>query len=117
MGECAPDVLAQLYGAAQLVLLTSRREGRPNVVLEALASGRPVLATAAGGTRELLAGEEDHMLFETRDPARLGDALSRLLGETPDPHELVERVAKLTWESSLETLESVLSAAAGEPRQ
>ena len=53
MGERAPESLAQLYGAADLVLLTSRREGRPNVVLEALASGRPVLATAAGGTAEL----------------------------------------------------------------
>ncbi len=115
MGERAPESLAQLYGAADLVLLTSRREGRPNVVLEALASGRPVLAIAAGGTAELLAGERDRMLLEGRDPARLGAALSRLLSDAPPLDELVARVAELTWEASLQALESVLSAATGEP--
>lgn len=114
--ERAPEALAQLYGAADLVLLTSRREGRPNVVLEALACGRPVLATAAGGTRELLEGEQDRMLWESRDPAQLGQALSRLLVDAPAVDELVARVAALTWEASLETLESVLAAAVGDGR-
>jgi len=114
MGECAPKELAQFYGAADVVLLTSRREGRPNVVLEALACGRPVLATAVGGTRELLEGERDRMLQDSRDPARLGQALSRLLDDAPEPAELVAHVAALTWDASLEMLESVLAAAVGE---
>jgi len=84
------------------------------VVLEALACGRPVLATAVGGTRELLEGERDRMLQDSRDPARLGQALSRLLDDAPEPAELVAHVAALTWDASLEMLESVLAAAVGE---
>jgi len=109
VGERTPDELAELYGAADLLLSTSRREGRPNVVLEALASGRPVLATAAGGTEEVL--DDPRMLARERDPARLGGMLAALLADPPAPRELARRVAGLTWEASLDALERVLEQA------
>src|SRR5262245_4540063 len=87
-GEVAPEELARWYAAAELVLLTSRREGRPNVVLEALASGRPVLATDAGGTAELLAEDHPDMLARTRDPEALGQRLRALLATPFEPEAL-----------------------------
>lgn len=110
-GEVTPEALAQWYAAADLLLLTSRREGRPNVVLEALASGRPVLATDAGGTAELLGPWTDEMLARTREPAALAAQLARLLARTFEPEALSAAVAHLSWEQSSRALEGCLAAA------
>lgn len=110
VGEVAPDELARYYGAADLLLLTSTREGRPNVVLEALACGRPVLATAAGGTAELLG--DSPMLIDGRDPEEMGQRMGALLEAPPPENSLRARVADLTWERSTDTLEAVLHSLA-----
>jgi len=110
-GEVGPEELARWYAAADLLLLTSRREGRPNVVLEALASGRPVLALDAGGTSELLAGANARMLARTREPAALGRQLAELLATPFDAEALADSVAELTWDASLDALEGCLAAA------
>jgi glycosyltransferase involved in cell wall biosynthesis len=115
-GEVPPGRLALWYGAMDVLLLTSRREGRPNVVLEALASGRPVLATEAGGTGELLAPFGERMLGRTREPAALARALAALLANPPPPAVLRAAVAHLSWEASLEALEGCLLAALGAGR-
>jgi len=114
IGEVQPSELASWYGAADALLLTSRREGRPNVVLEALASGRPVLATAAGGTAELLQGQKERMLSTTRDPEILGRKLRALLDSPPEPAELRGMVEHLSWKNSLDALEKCLQQALGE---
>lgn len=110
VGEVPPDELALYYGAADLLLLTSTREGRPNVVLEALACGRPVLATAAGGTAELLG--DSPMLLDGRDPEELGQRIGALLAAPPAENSLRARVEDLTWERSTDTLETVLRSLA-----
>jgi len=110
-GEVKPDLLARWYGACDVLLLTSQREGRPNVVLEALASGRPVLATAAGGTAELLCGHEQQMLSESRDPEILGRKLRALLASEHAPAELRGMVEHLSWAASCEALEGCLGEA------
>ena len=111
-GEVAPEVLVDWYGAADALLLTSRREGRPNVVLEALACGRPVLATAAGGTGELLEGLPGS-LVETREPGALAEALARLLARPVDPLALRARSSGFGWDASCVALEACLREAVG----
>ena len=106
-----PEELAAWYAAADVLLLTSRREGRPNVVLEALASGRPVVATAAGGTSELLRGLEERVLVRSREPEAIGAALARALRD-PLPSETLRRAAEpYSWERGLDALEACLEAA------
>jgi glycosyltransferase involved in cell wall biosynthesis len=109
-GEVAPSALATWYAAADLLLLCSHREGRPNVVLEALSCGTPVLATDAGGTAELL-GEFDGMLARTRDPAQLAALAARLLERPRDARRLSEHVRQFSWDKSFEALEGVLESA------
>jgi len=110
LGELPPDELAHWYAAADALLLTSQREGRPNVVLEALASGLPVLATPAGGTAELLEGLPGS-LCEQRDPRQLAAALASLLASPPAREQLLARARAHSWEAGLDALEGCLRRA------
>jgi len=110
VGEREPEQLAELYAAADLLLLTSSREGRPNVVLEALSSGLPVVATAAGGTAELLEPGPLEAI-DSRYPSDLARAMESLLNEPPAPEELAASVAALSWDAGLARLESLLEEA------
>ena len=80
---CLPDQVAVWMAAADLVTLPSYMEGCPNVVLEALASGRPVVATNVGGIPEIMS-EECGRLVPPRDPAALAKALGFVLDTTWD---------------------------------
>ncbi len=112
VGGQDPQTLAMWYGAADCVLLTSRREGRPNVVCEALACGRPVLATPVEGSREILDGMPG-LLAPSREPEVLGRALRALLAAPPSPETLRNAVAGQTWSRSLERLEDCLNRVVG----
>lgn len=71
------DVFA-LMARAEAVVLPSRTEGHPLALLEALALGRAVVATAVGGVPEVVAPERTGLLVPPEDPAALADALARL---------------------------------------
>lgn len=60
--------LAGVYSAADQLWLTSLREGWPNVVLEAMACGAAVQATAVGAVREMITAPDLGRVLETRDP-------------------------------------------------
>jgi glycosyltransferase involved in cell wall biosynthesis len=70
-----------LIGAADAVALTSHSEGLPLAVLEALAAGTPLVATAVRGVRELLHDGEDCLLVPPDDASALAAALRRVLDE------------------------------------
>ena len=84
MPSCSFNDVAIWMAAADLVTLPSYMEGCPNVVIEALACGRPVVATNVGGIPELLEGECG-MLVPPRDPAALARALASVLDGAWDP--------------------------------
>jgi len=72
--------VADLYRAADLFVFPSRGEGCPNAVLEAMASGLPVVATDVAGNRETL-GEDGKVgrLVPAEAPAALADAVADLM--------------------------------------
>jgi glycosyltransferase involved in cell wall biosynthesis len=75
-----PDARA-VIGAADVVVLPSRWEGLPLVALETLAAGKPLVATAVRGIRELVADGEDALLVPPDDAAALAAALTRAIHE------------------------------------
>ena len=111
VGVQDPATLTTWYGASDCVLLTSRREGRPNVVYEALACGRAVLATPVEGSREILE-RMPCLLGPGREPEDLGRALRALLAAPPTPEALRHLVAEQSWSNSLDRLEALLRRAA-----
>jgi glycosyltransferase involved in cell wall biosynthesis len=73
--------LARLYGRAAVVACPSRREGFGVVCAEAMAHGRPVVATAVGGHLDLVVDGETGLLVPPGDVGALREALERLLGD------------------------------------
>ncbi|OGR07505.1 MAG: hypothetical protein A2511_12230 [Deltaproteobacteria bacterium RIFOXYD12_FULL_50_9] len=64
VGSIDPDQIPQLLAAADVSLLASHSEGRPNVVLESMAAGRPVIATDIEGVNELITHGRNGLLFQ-----------------------------------------------------
>ena len=99
--------------AADLLILPSRSEGRPNVVLEAQACGLPVIATRVGGTPELICDGENGLLVESGDP----DGLARGIGELMDDPERRQQLGQagrytilqdgLTWDTCANRMQDV----------
>jgi len=85
-------------------------EGCPNVVLEALACGRPVVATNVGGIPEILS-DDCGMLISPRDPAALAEAIACVLGRSWDA-SIICALGSRSWNTVaaelLEVFESVL---------
>lgn len=75
--------LESVYADLDVVVNSSRNEGTPVALIEAMAAGRPVVATAVGGTADLLGEGARGVLVPPADPAALAEAILRTLG-SPD---------------------------------
>lgn len=81
LGFVPPATLAELYDRAAVVVLASQMEGLPNVVLEAMAHGKPVIATPVGGIPSLVADGETGYLVPVGDVQALRAAIDRVLAD------------------------------------
>jgi glycosyltransferase involved in cell wall biosynthesis len=93
---CAFNEVAVWMAAANLVTLPSYMEGCPNVVLEALASGRPVVATKVGGIPEIMSGGCGRLVVP-RDSGALAQALAEVLDKDWDASAISAHGSR-SWE-------------------
>ncbi len=87
------DVVA-LYGAFDLYVLASHREGFPRSAMEATAMGLPVVATDVRGCRQVVAQDETGLLVPPRSPAHLASAIAALALD-PDRRRMMGRAGRL----------------------
>ncbi|HOA24963.1 MAG TPA: glycosyltransferase, partial [Aggregatilineales bacterium] len=76
---------------ADVYALTSVYEGLPKVLIEAAASGTPVVATTMAGSRDAVLDGETGLLARMEDPADIADKLDRLLSDPALARQMGER--------------------------
>lgn len=91
--------LKDWYGAADILVLASSREGWPNVILEALACGTPVVATAVGGSPEII-GEATVGGLCHREPGALREAILQMDKAECFSESCRDHAKQYSWEST-----------------
>lgn len=116
LGNQTQDRIAEYLAAADVACVPSVRDdsgnvdGLPNVVLEALASGTPLVTTAAGGIGAVVEHERTALVVPERDPAALAAAVARLLADPAGARRLGDAARALVhsrfgWGRTAERLE------------
>jgi glycosyltransferase involved in cell wall biosynthesis len=101
--------------AADLLVLPSWDEGTPNVVLEALACGRRVLATRVGGIPDLLGDPALGTMVPARDTEALASGLLLEARKDYDPAQVAALGARGDWDKSAADLRAVLTSVLQSP--
>ncbi|MDT7688778.1 MAG: hypothetical protein QOE46_1537 [Acidobacteriota bacterium] len=83
------------YALADVMVLPSHSEGSPNVLLEAMAAGVPVVATKVGGVPEIVEDEESALLVAPRDHIAMAEAVARLINGAPLAKRLASKARAL----------------------
>ncbi|MEW6752656.1 MAG: glycosyltransferase [Candidatus Latescibacterota bacterium] len=118
-GRRPSDEVPLWMNAADVLVLPSLSEGRPNVVLEARACGLPVVATRVGGTPELVRHGETGLLVEPEDPAALAAGLGEMAAGRERRERMGERGRELlleegrTWQACAERMLAIYESVAG----
>jgi len=103
VGACPSQKVAQWLAAANVLALPSYNEGYPNVVIEALSCGRPVIATNVGGILELV-NDQSGILVSPRDSLGVAHAIETALERNWDEHLISEQFRRSWDEAACEML-------------
>ncbi len=104
LGAVSRETVLRLFRAADASLLSSSWENFPHTVVEALAVGCPVIATAVGGVPEVVRDGENGLLVPPGDPDALAAAIRRFFGDDELRRRLAERAAGSVAEYAEETI-------------
>jgi glycosyltransferase involved in cell wall biosynthesis len=100
--------VSEIMRLSDVVVLCSHEEGFPNVVLEAMAAGRPVVATRVGGVPEIVEDEKTGLLVPPRDPEKLAEGIMRVLRDRRAAEAMGQRGLELVRERF--TIEKMVTA-------
>lgn len=98
IGAVPNQELAQWYSAADVLLLASSREGWPNVLLESMACGTPVVVTDVGGVREIVQTETMGRIVAQRTALALAEAVQGLLSPASDRAAVRAEAERFGWQ-------------------
>lgn len=85
--------MAEILRVIDVAVLTSKTEGAPNALAEAMAAGKPVVAAAVGGVPELVADGVTGRLVQGRDPRAFAEAVAALLDDPAERARLGDSAA------------------------
>jgi len=104
--------LSPWFAAADLFVLLTKSEGWPNVILESLACGLPVVATRVGGVPEIARDGQDGILVPYQDAPAFRDAVLKGLATDWDREAMVRYAHSLDWNQVVDDAFAELCAAA-----
>jgi len=93
-GWCSKEELRQHYKSADCVVNPSLYEGMPNVLLEAMASGLPVIASRVPGNETVIKHEETGFLFDLKQPDGFIKAVCRIIKDKDSAKSMGQRARK-----------------------
>lgn len=108
--------LADYYSAADVTVLASSREGMPNVLLESLACGTPVVATNVGGSPEVVTDKVAGILIQDRSASAVAAALKSLLDHPVDRAATRAYAQRFGWQEPIAQQLALLERVAAEHR-
>ena len=97
LGAVPQSALPKIYSAADALILASSHEGLPNVIMEAIACGTPVIATKVGGIPEVITSREAGILLDERSDKAIAEAVRELWASPPDRSAARALVQKFQW--------------------
>jgi len=92
--------LRHFYGAADVMILASSREGWANVLLESMACGTPVVASPAWGSREAVSSPEAGIVLGETTPETIADAVRQLLAAPPTRSAVRAYAERFSWDET-----------------
>jgi glycosyltransferase involved in cell wall biosynthesis len=96
VGSKLHEEISDWINAADLLCLPSIREGRPNVIIEALACGKPVVASKVGGIPELV-NNTNGILVAPKKPIELAETIIQALNTRWFPERIADSIRNLSW--------------------
>jgi glycogen synthase len=104
-----------VYDAADILVFPSRFEGMPNVVLEGVASGLPIVGTRIAGTEEIVRDGENGFLIEVDDQQALIGRIDQLINDEQQRLEMGKKARALaeeqwSWKARAKELEAVMES-------
>jgi len=117
IGLVPEEELKNFYKELKLFVLPSRSEGVPNVLLEAMACGTPVLATPVGGIPDLIKDSETGFIMESDSPECIAKNIERAINHprldiiTKNALNLIER--EYSYEAAVERYEKIIKNLCG----
>lgn len=100
IGEVPHTELKNYYSAADLLVLASDREGWPNVLLESMACGTPVVATKVWGSPEVVLDRTAGLLVDSRSAQAIADCARDLLANPPNRAETRRYAERFGWDAT-----------------
>ncbi len=110
LGRLSREEVALWMNAADVLVLPSRNEGCPNVVLEALCCGTPVVASRVGAVPDLL-DDASGTIVPPEDPQALARGIKDALGRNWNREHIRSRVEEKSWENNARQMRHILTDA------